>query len=86
MPGMLSASAGVLGCFEGSRQVDVPEASPAVSLRQRIPRLVAGARLEVRMAHADVGTKIWTFVMRTRRLPERGTACLGPGESLPTSC
>ena len=73
-------------CFTGIRRRDVPEAAPTVPLRRLTPRLVAGARLEIRLAHADLGTKIWTLVMRRNAIPRMEVNCIRLDAALPGPC
>jgi hypothetical protein len=69
------------GCFDGTREQRVPDATAAVSLQRSIPELRSGSRLEITFVHPRVGTKIWTLTAMRRELPEMETSCVGLDET-----
>ena len=74
------------GCFAGTREKEVADAAPVVSLARSVPRLRPGARLEIRFQHPRVGTKIWTYTMVNRDLPNSEISCVAVNETAPEPC
>lgn len=74
------------GCFAGTREKQVVNAAPVVSLAESLPRLRPGATLEIRFLHPRVGTKIWTYTMVNRDLPNSDISCVAANETVPEPC
>jgi hypothetical protein len=74
------------GCFAETREKQLVDAEPVVSLAESLPRLRPGARLEIRFLNPRVGTKIWTYTMVNGDLPTTDISCVAVNETAPEPC
>jgi hypothetical protein len=75
------------GCFDGTLERRVPDATGAESVKDLLPRrLGPDANLQVRFTHPKVGTKLWRLTTDRYGLPLKELSCLPPGETVPEEC
>ena len=75
------------GCFDGTRERRVPDATGAVSVKDLVPQpLGPDAHLQIRFTHPKVGTKLWRLTTDRHGLPLKEISCLPPGETVPEDC